>query len=178
MKMKMKKISTLKRNLFTIIAIEAIIIAIYFLDFKIFINLQIASLSSFLIIIASNYTYKRMVNSKLKTGIYDNEDPLDKIEDPYELYDEDEINQTPIEDLDVKQIIKDEKKKIKIINPKSLKYGIKGGFSLLRLGGYLFLIAGFIALKNNHLLDLKIYLPSILIGIVLGNMIYTKKGDL
>ena len=176
--MKMKKISTLKRNLFTIIAIEAIIIAIYFLDFKIFINLQIASLSSFLIIIASNYTYKRMVNSKLKTGIYDNEDPLDKIEDPYELYDEDEINQTPIEDLDVKQIIKDEKKKIKIINPKSLKYGIKGGFSLLRLGGYLFLIAGFIALKNNHLLDLKIYLPSILIGIVLGNMIYTKKGDL
>ena len=176
--MKMKKISTLKKNLFSIIVVEAIIIAIYFLDFKIFINLQIASLSSFLIIIASNYTYKRMVNSKLKTGIYDNEDPLDKIEDPYELYDEDEINQTPIEDLDVKQIIKDEKKKIKIINPKSLKYGIKGGFSLLRLGGYLFLITGFIALKNNHLLDLKIYLPSILIGIILGNMIYTKKGVL
>jgi len=144
------------------------------------INSQLAFISSFLVTVASYFSYKRLIDKRvrLKMESFDDRSELDKIEDPYELYDEDEINQTPIEDLDVKQIIKDEKKKIKIINPKSLKYGIKGGFSLLRLGGYLFLIAGFIALKNNHLLDLKIYLPSILIGIVLGNMIYTKKGDL
>jgi len=155
----MKKISTLKKNLFSIIVVEAIIIAIYFLDFKIFINLQIASLSSFLIIIASNYTHKRMVNSKLKTGIYDNEDPLDKIEDPYDLYSEDEVK----EDLDLSEVIKEERAKIVSLkeSANNLAKSIGGLFSPIRLLSYLFLFVSFLYIVNNQ----KFYVLPYIIGL-------------
>ena len=148
---------------------EAIIVSLYFYDFSIFINLQVAVVSSFLIITATTYTYKNMVKSKVKKGEYEEDkDPLDKIDDPYELYDEDKINDAPIEQLDIKQIIKDEKSKIKTLSLSSMKFGAFGAMSLYRIAGYAFLALGFIALKNNHLLNLNIYLPSLALGVVLG----------
>jgi hypothetical protein len=39
---------------------------------------------------------------------------------------------------------------------------------MFRLGGYIFLVLGFIALKNNDILDIGVYLPSLLIGIIIG----------
>jgi len=41
---------------------------------------------------------------------------------------------------------------------------------LMRVIPYIFLALGFIALKNNELLELSIYLPSLLIGIVTGSI--------
>ncbi len=51
-----------------------------------------------------------------------------------------------------------------------MKKGVRGGVSLFRLVPYLFLVLGFIALKNNELLDLTIYMPALLVGIVLGSI--------
>lgn len=153
--------------------VQAIIFIAYFIDFKIFINIEIAFLSSFFIILASAYTHKKMVSLRVKSGIFEEpRDRLDEIEDPYELYD-DEINdeEKDYTTSEIKQIIKEEKKKIKPVSFKSLRYGIKGSFSLLRLSGYIFLILGFIALKNNHLLNLAIYLPSLMVGIITGHSI-------
>ncbi|QOY55864.1 hypothetical protein HUE87_06265 [Candidatus Sulfurimonas marisnigri] len=93
---------------------------------------------------------------------------LDELEDPYELYDEEPLNNAPYEELDLKEIVKQEKKKIKILNISDIKKGGRAGFSLYRLVPYVFLILGFIALKNNNLLDISIYLPSLLVGIVVG----------
>ena len=84
------------------------------------------------------------------------------------LYDDTPINDTPTDELDLKAIVKEEKKKIKILNIKDIKKGGRAGFSLFRLLPYLFLILGFIALKNNELLDIVIYLPSLLVGIIIG----------
>ncbi|MBL0707590.1 MAG: hypothetical protein JJW00_00905 [Sulfurimonas sp.] len=96
---------------------------------------------------------------------------LDEIEDPHELYDDNKpINYAPLEELDLKAIVKEEKKKIKTVSGASLKQGFKGGTSLFRLLPYLFLVLGFIALKNNELLDISIYLPSLLFGIVVGSI--------
>jgi hypothetical protein len=112
-----------------------------------------------------------MVKKKVASKEYEDEkDPLERIDDPYDLYDE-EINEAPIEELDIKQIIKDEKKKIKTFSFDSIKYGSGGSFSIVRLFGYLFLVLGFIALKNNALLDLKIYLPSLALGIYEGYLV-------
>ena len=99
------------------------------------------------------------------------------MEDPHELYDEQQINESPADELDLKAIVKEEKKKIKILNLSDIKKGSRATFSLFRLIPYLFLVLGFIALKNNELLDISIYLPSLLIGIIVGYVVSKKIGN-
>ena len=141
-----------------------------------FINLQIYFLSSFFVILGSTFAYNRMIKTQIEVdNIQNSRDLLDEIEDPHELYDDNPINETPVDELDLKAIIKEEKKKIKILNVKDIKKGGKASASLYRLLPYLFLILGFIALKNNELLDIAVYLPSLLVGIVIG---YTSSKEI
>lgn len=158
-----------KKTIKIIGVVELLILSTTLISFNFFINLQVAFLSSFFIIAGSAYAYKKMINSGVALeNIDEKKDILDEIEDPYELYDETPINETPADELDLKAIVIEEKKKIKILNLKEIKKGSKAGISLYRLVPYLFLILGFIALKNNELLDISIYLPSLLIGIIAG----------
>ena len=148
---------------------ELLVLATLLFGKGVFANVQVAFLSSFLIVVASGYAHKRMVEGRVKNGIYaDDRDPLDKIDDPHGLFDEEEINDAPAEELDLKAIVKEEKKKVKPFSLGNIKQGAKGSFSLYRLGAYLFLFLGFIALKNNHLLDVKFYLAALLPGIIAG----------
>lgn len=158
-----------KNSISLLVVTEVIILATNIISFEFFINLQIAFLSSLFIIQGSMYAYNRMIKTQVASDSIDEQrDILDTIEDPHELYDDEVINETPIEELDLKAIVKEEKKKIKIINIKDMKKGGKASVSLYRLVPYLFLILGFIALKNNELLNISIYLPSLLVGIVIG----------
>ncbi|TKI70043.1 hypothetical protein FCU45_04170 [Sulfurimonas crateris] len=110
-----------------------------------------------------------MVKEQIKLeNIDEKRDTLDEIEDPYELYENFEVDERLADELDIKAIVKEEKKKIKILNIKDIKKGSRAGVSLFRLVPYLFLVLGFIALRNNELLDIYIYLPSLLVGIVAG----------
>jgi len=141
----------------------------YFISSEFYANLQVAFLSSFIIMFGSFYAHRKMVSSKVETQSFESDrDALDIIEDPHELYDETPLNDAEAEELDLKQIVKEEKKKIKTFNLKSIKEGGSASFSLFRLGGYLFLVLGFIALKNNEILQISVYLPSLLLGIVVG----------
>lgn len=154
-----------------IITSELIILLTYFISFSFYINLQIAFLSSLFIILGSSYAYRKMVNTQIASDVVNGErDLLDTIEDPHELYDDEPINDAPVEELDLKAIVKEEKAKIKTLSMKSMKHGAKGSASLFRLVPYIFLVLGFIALKNNELLDIAIYLPSLLVGIVVGSV--------
>ncbi|MDD5401304.1 MAG: hypothetical protein PHQ93_08980 [Sulfurimonas sp.] len=169
----MKMMMTItKKTIKLIVVAEIFILLTYLISFKFFINLQIAFLSSFIIILGSMYAYQRMVKSEINTqNIDEKRDFYDELEDPHELYDETPINETPAEELDLKTIVNEEKKKIKIFNFGDVKKSAKAGVSLFRLIPYLFLILGFIALKNNELLDIPIYFPSLLIGIIIGYII-------
>ncbi len=154
-----------------IITSELIILLTYFISFSFYINLQIAFLSSLFIILGSSYAYRKMVNTQIASDVVNGErDLLDTIEYPHELYDDEPINDAPVEELDLKAIVKEEKAKIKTLSMKSMKHGAKGSASLFRLVPYIFLVLGFIALKNNELLDIAIYLPSLLVGIVVGSV--------
>ncbi|MFA7354478.1 MAG: hypothetical protein WCZ70_07665 [Sulfurimonadaceae bacterium] len=157
-----------KKNIKIFAVIEFLILLSALIKFEFFINLQVAFLSSFFIIVGSAFAYKRVIKNQVALeNVEEKRDVLDEIEDPYELYEE-----FPKEsDLDLKAIVKEEKKKIKILNLREIKKGARAGVSLYRLVPYLFLIIGFIALKNNALLDISIYLPSLLIGIVAGYFI-------
>ncbi len=135
-----------KRAIKIISITELLILASFFVSFSFYINLQIAFLSSFFIILGSMYAYMKMVDKQVQTQEYEEQrDLLDTIEDPHELYDDEPINNAPAEELDLKAIVKEEKKKIKIVNFKDMKKGSKAGFSLFRLIPYLFLVLGFIS---------------------------------
>ena len=150
---------------------QLLILSSNFISFSFYINLQIAFLSSLFIILGSSYAYRKMVKTQVASDMAeDKRDILDEIEDPHELYDDEIINDAPTKELDLKAIVKEEKKKIKTFSIQSMKHGVKGGTSLFRLIPYLFLVLGFIALKNNELLDIAVYLPSLLVGIVVGSV--------
>lgn len=163
------KMTMAKKAIKSFIVVEILILATQLFSFEFFINIQVAFLSSFFIIVGSTFAYKRMVEMQVQAeNINEKREFLDELEDPYELYEDEPINNSPYEELDLKEIVKQEKKKIKILNIGDIKKGGRAGFSLYRLVPYLFLILGFIALKNNNLLDISIYLPSLLLGIVVG----------
>ncbi|WP_241761498.1 hypothetical protein [Sulfurimonas gotlandica] len=161
----------MKKSIRLITVAELLIIASSFISFSFFMNLQIAFLSSLFIILGSSYAYRKMVDTQVTSDMVEEKrDILDEIEDPYELYEEDSINYAPVEELDLRAIVKEEKKKIKTFSLNSMKHGVKGSTSLFRLVPYVFLVLGFIALKNNDLLDIAVYLPSLLVGIVVGSV--------
>jgi hypothetical protein len=152
--------------------VQLLITSTYLLSFEIYINVEMAFLSSFFIILGSAYAYKTMVNTHVKADmLHEQKDLLDNIEDPHELYDDYEINNAPAEELNLKEIVQEERKKIKILNLKDIKKGSRAGFSPYRLVPYIFLILSFIALENNHLLNIKFYLPSLLLGIIIANLV-------
>lgn len=153
-------------------ATQLLIFCSYFVSVEFYTNIQVAFLSSFIIMFGSFHAHKRMVDSKIKTKSFESDrDALDLIDDPHELYDETPLNDAKPEELDLKQIVKEEKKKIKTFNLKTMKEGSSASFSLFRLGGYLFLVLGFIALKNNEVLDIGVYLISLLPGIIIGYLV-------
>ena len=161
----------MKRVIKLIVIVELLVIATYFISFTFYINTQVAYLSSFFVILGSSFAYRKMVQNQVDSKmIEEKRDLLDEIEDPYELYDDDVINNAPAEELDLKEIVKEQKAKIKTISFDSAKHGARGGVSLFRLAPYLFLVLGFIALKNNNILDISVYLPALLVGIILGSV--------
>lgn len=160
-----------KKAIRIIIASQAIITTTSLVSFSFYINMQVAFLSALFVILGSSFAYRKMVLKQVGTKSYEEKrDFLDEVEDPHGLYDDEAINDAPAEDLDLKQIVKEEKAKIKTFSADSMKHGVSGASSLLRLVPYVFLVLGFIALENNKLLDIAVYLPSLLLGIVVGSI--------
>lgn len=163
--------STLNRIISTLLFSEILVFSTALYSKSLFVNVQVAFLSSLFVIIGASLAYKKMINTKIDTEAYEEDrDLLDTIEDPHGLYDE-TINEAPVDELDLKQIVKEEKAKIKTFSVKSIKHGARASVSVFRIVPYIFLILGFIALKNNNILDLSVYLPSLLIGIVVGSLV-------
>lgn len=153
-----------KRTISSLLLLEALIILLNIVSFESFINVQIAALSSFFVVAGSMYAHRKLVENRIEKGeIEDKRDILDEIEDPHELYEEALADDNG--EVDIKAVIKEEKKKIRTLNLKELKKGSSAGFSPVRVVPYVFLTVGFIALKNNHLLNISLYLPSLALGI-------------
>ncbi|WP_457743895.1 hypothetical protein [Sulfurimonas sp.] len=160
-----------KKIISIFLVVQLLILFTYLISYTAFINIEVAFMSAFFIIMGSSYGYRRMVDSQIEHGNYEEKrDLLDEIEDPHELYDNEPINYAPADELDLRSIVKEEKAKIKTFSVKSAKYGARGSASAFRLVPYVFLVLGFIALKNNELLSLWYYLPALTLGIVIGSV--------
>ncbi len=125
------------------------------------INSQIGFISSSLIMFASIISYRNMVQARVDMGMVvadDNRDTLDKIEDPFDLYSENDISNK--EEKSFKEVIVEERENLKK-NRRSIwqtTKDSKAALSFYRLGAYGILIFGFFYLNNNELLYIGSYL--------------------
>ncbi len=120
---------------------------------------QVAFFSSLFITIASFLSYKRNIENRLSNLdlTQDNEsvdrDKIDEIDDPYDLYTEyKEIPESELTPEKIKEIINDEKSKVKRNSFKNTIFSASGFLSIYRVLGYMILIFGFFALNNNKIL--------------------------
>ena len=142
-------------------------------------NTQVAFISSLFIIIASSLSYRKNIQNRLSNldlsqineGI--DRDKIDEIDDPYDLYTQyKEIPEDELTTEKIKEIINDEKSKVKRNSFKNIIFSASGFLSIYRILGYGILIFGFFALNNN-----KVFLPIAFIiglGIVPIGILFSK----
>lgn len=166
-----KKIATV----LIIVDLLLLVIALIFFDIKILYSTQIGYITSTTVMIASIVSYRRMVHARVKEKIItmdDSKDTIDKIEDPYDLYSEDQTVED--EEKSLAQTVKEEKKKLKQ-NKRGLYQTLKdtkAALSIYRLSSYALLILGFLYLNRQHLLHIPSYIialgiPSVILVWVL-----------
>lgn len=161
--------TTLRSTISPVLVAQGLVLALFAVSFGAFINAEVAFVSAFLILMGSMFSYRKLIRKNLENdATYALEDVVEKIDDPYDLYGEDE----PVGDdaRPLKDVIKEERARLKA-NRQTVKNVSKSApalFSLARLVPYAVLVLGFIALKNNQLLDLWYFLPGLAVGIVAG----------
>ena len=169
---KMMMSSTNRKILITLVVVDVLLllISIIFFDIKVLYSIQIAYITSTLVMVASILSYRRMVNARVEHNIVtmdDSKDVIDKLEDPYDLYSEDVAEE---EEKDFVETVKEEKKKLKE-NRRTVYQTIKdtkAALSIYRLGAYALLILGFLYLNRQGLLHIPSYIialgiPSVII---------------
>ncbi len=138
------------------------------------VNSQVAFVSSSLVMLGSMQSYKNMVKSRLSVGGTpdDERDTIDKIEDPYELFDDEKKEDE--EEKTLAEVVKEERANLKKNRRSILQTtkDAKASFSFYRLGAYAVLVFGFFYLNSNHFLKLIPYLaflslPTIIIIVML-----------
>ncbi len=167
-----------KKILKFLLIVDAVLIAvgIIFFDTKVFYSMQIGFITSVSVMLASFISYRRMIAVRVEKEIVtidDSKDTIDRVEDPYDLYDDKEITQA--EEQSLAETVKEEKKKRKE-NRRSLfeiLKDTKAALSVYRLGAYLLLVLGFLYLQRHELLHIPGYLfalslpPVIIVAILL-----------
>jgi len=134
-------------------------------------NSQIGFISASLVMFASIVSYRNMVQHRLNLGVAvaeDNRDTLEKIEDPYDLFDSRE-EEYSLQEQDFKRVVEEEKHRLKKSRRSlwQVTKDSKAALSLYRLGAYGLLILGFFYLNHHQLLDI----PSYLFGLSLPPLI-------
>jgi hypothetical protein len=152
----------MKKTLLNLFVVALFIsILVYFFGKEYWLNnVLVAYVTSSLVILGSMLSYKNMVDGRLNVGAIpdDERDTLDKLEDPYDLYDEnrgvEEDEKTLVE------VVKEERQNLK----KSRRTvwqttkDSKTALSVYRLFAYGILVLGFFYLNSNHILRLLPYL--------------------
>lgn len=152
-----------RKSVSLLVAFHLLIIGIS-LEFKkilFLLNFEIAFFVAILIIYASFQGYKKMVQSSVENNMQlEVKDPLEQIEDPYDLYD-DEDSDTELDKAELKKRMKKDgfKKMIKTS---------AGHVSWKRLASYALLVITFIALKSNEALSVSGYLTGLTVGMIVA----------
>lgn len=159
LKMTMTNINAKILKTLAIVDIALIVAIVIFFDIKYLYASQIGFISSSLVVLASLAAYKRMVDTRVELNIItldDSKDVIDQLEDPYDLYSEEIIED---EAKELVEVVKEERKKLK--DHRSVYQMLKdtkAALSVYRLGAYAMLILGFLYLNRNGLLHIPTYI--------------------
>ncbi len=164
-KMMIKKFA----KVFLIVDFGVIVFCVLSANYIWLLNTQVAFISSVIITIGSYLGYKKNIENRVQNStdpalISEDRDKIDEIDDPFDLYSE--IKQTQEKELtveEIKQILKEEKAKVKRNSFKNTLFSASGFASIYRLVGYASLILGFFILKNNGLFDAYSYLAGLFV---------------
>jgi len=141
------------------------------------ISSQVAFWTSLLVVAASFESYRRMVHRRLEQGMVapEQRDLLDRIEDPHELYEDEEVTNDP---ENFKEIFKEEKERMKAKrrSPAKVAKDAVPAFSIWRLGAYGLLVFGFFFLQSNGYLSIPVYLLSLALPIVVSVGVLVSTG--
>ena len=166
-------------KVFFLLDLCIVIYALVFQNNLWFLNSQVAFISSLFITIATFLSYKRNIQHRIsnldlsQSNDLEQRDKIDEIDDPYDLYTEyEEIPENELTAEKIKEIINDEKSKVKKNTFKNTLFSAGGFLSIYRILGYGVLVFGFFALNNNG-----IFLPLAFIlglGIVPFGVLFSK----
>lgn len=174
--------SSRNRTILTVLIsvdILLLLIALIFFDIKVLYSTQIGYITATMVMIASIISYRRMVNARVKEKIItmdDSRDTIDKLEDPYDLYSEEEEVD---ESKDLSEVVKEEKKKLKK-NKRGLYQTLrdtKAALSVYRLSSYALLILGFMYLNRQELLHIPAYIIALGIPSVILVWIFIREKE-
>jgi len=164
----MTKINRQILKTLVVVDIAVVLLSIIFFDIKILWSTQIGFISASLVMLASMKSYQRMVNARVEHGVItmdDSKDVIDQLEDPYDLYSENMLEE---EEKDLVEVVKEERKKLK--DGRSLAQILKdtkAALSVYRVGAYAVLILGFLYLNRHALL----HIPSYFIALTLPMLV-------
>lgn len=151
-------------KLILFVDIVVVVLVAIFGDSKVLVNTQFAFVSSLLISIASFYSFKKQVQLRSKDFVdINNQDDIDKIEDRFDLYSENDINEKELTAEEIKQILHEEKEKAKTNTIKNTVSSLPSYLSIYRVVGYVCLVVGFFYLLRQGLFDAVPYLCGLLI---------------
>jgi len=154
-------------GLLLMVDVVLILLSVIFFDIKVLWNTQVGFIAASLVMFASMASYRRMVAARVEHRIIttdDSKDVIDKLEDPYDLYSE-EVVENEEDERTLSEVVKEEKRKLKA-SRRSLVQTLrdtKAALSLYRIGAYAILILGFMYLHRHGLL----HIPSFILGITL-----------
>lgn len=168
MMMKINPLVLKYAQLFVFLNITLVVLMFFIKDQYWVLNAQLGFISSLIITLATFLSYKRNVEKRLdnievsSNELKDDRDKIDQIDDPYDLYSEyEEVKEEDLTPEKIKEIIKDEKTKVKTASVKNVLLSSGSFVSIYRIVGYGTLLFSFFALNNNEL-----FLPiAFLIGI-------------
>jgi hypothetical protein len=174
------KMKTIKNFALVFLAVDLVIILFGAIwgGYVFVLNTQVAFFSAMFVVVGTFFGYYRNINSRVQTLSEDinQRDTIDNIEDPYDLYDEEfKINdKQDFTTEEVKEIIDEEKSKMKANSFKNTLNSLSSFASVYRIIGYVLLVAGFFYLRNNGLLDIFGFLIGISI-VPLGTLLFQLK---
>jgi ABC-type multidrug transport system fused ATPase/permease subunit len=151
-------------------------------------NSQVAFIGSLFVTIASFLSYKKNVTNRLsnldtsnQNIITEDRDTIDEIDDPYDLYTEyEEVKEEELTPEKIKEILDEEKSKVKKNSFKNTIFSAAGFVSIYRILGYAALVFGFFALNNNKIfmpIPFLIGLGIVPISVLAAKFILTKEAD-
>jgi hypothetical protein len=144
-------------------------ITILFFDSKVVASVLMGYVSAAFVLLASMRSYKKVVEKGVANEThFDDRDVIDKVEDPYMLFEEDESKEEKREE-DLVEVVKEERARLKGKGRSFVEVlkDSKASLAPYRLLSYTLMIVGFVFLQRNELLTIIPYLVALTLPIVI-----------